>query len=65
MQQRVRGRISGRIERGRIDLFIVNRLNDVDIEGAEIRGVHWRDPKDRKGKRWIILSRIWAWTTTP
>ena len=52
------GRTSGRLERGRIDLFIVNRLNDVDIAGAQIRGVHWRDPKDRKGKRWIILSRI-------
>ena len=52
------GRTLGRLKRGRIDLFIVNRLNDVDVKGAEIRGVHWRDPLNRKNKRWIILSRI-------
>ena len=52
------GRTQGRIKRGRIDLFIVNRLNDVDVQGAEIRGVHWRDPQNRDQNRWIILSRI-------
>lgn len=41
-----------------IDLFIVSLLGDVDKKGEEIRGVHWRDPKDRKNKRWIFLSRI-------
>ena len=57
--QRTRlGRTQGRLHRGKIDLFIVNKLADVDVPNAEIRGVHWRDPKDRKGKRWIILSRI-------
>ena len=52
------GRSQGYLKTGRIDLFVVNRLNDVDIKGAEIRGVHWRDPADRTRKRWIILSRI-------
>jgi hypothetical protein len=41
-----------------IDLFIVSLLGDVDKKGEEIRGVHWRDPKDRQNKRWIFLSRI-------
>lgn len=48
----------GRTKRGRIDLFIVNRLGDIDQAGEEIRGVHWRDPKDPSKRRWIILSRI-------
>ena len=57
--QRTRlGRTKGRLYKGKIDLFIVNKLADVDVPNTEIRGVHWRDPKDRKGKRWIILSRI-------
>lgn len=47
-----------RLKRGRIDLFIVNRLDDVDRKGEEIRGVHWRDPQARERRRWIILSRI-------
>lgn len=52
------GSQSGRLTWGQIDLFIVNRLEDVDVADAEIRGVHWRDPKDRDRRRWIILSRI-------
>lgn len=57
--QRTRlGRRSGRLHKGHIDLFIVNKLVDVDVPDQQIRGVHWRDPKDRKHKRWIILSRI-------
>ena len=52
------GRTQGALLRGSIDLFIVSQLNDVDRIGEVIRGVHWRDPKDRKFKRWIILSRI-------
>ncbi|MAD60361.1 MAG: hypothetical protein CMH49_02455 [Myxococcales bacterium] len=57
--QRTRlGRLKGRLHKGQIDLFIVNKLADVDVPNTEIRGVHWRDPKDRKNKRWIILSRI-------
>jgi len=46
-----------RFERGVIDVFVVARLADVDIEGEEIRGVHWRDRADRS-RRWIILSAI-------
>ena len=52
------GRQVGRLTKGQIDLFVVNRLDDVDVADTEIRGVHWRDPSDRKNKRWIILSRI-------
>lgn len=37
-----------------IDVFVVRRLADVDLEGQVIRGVHWRD-RARPG-RWIILS---------
>jgi hypothetical protein len=41
-----------------IDLFIVSRLADVDARTpTEIRGVHWRQRKDRE-RRYIILSRI-------
>ena len=57
-QRTALGRTAGRTARGRVDLFIVNRLGDIDRVGAEIRGVHWCDPRDRKRKRWIILSRI-------
>lgn len=43
--------------RGVVHVFVVGRLADVDIAGAEIRGVHWRLRKDRS-RRWIILSKI-------
>ena len=46
--------------RGAIDLFVIGRLDDVDIAGEEIRGVHWRHPRDRERLRWIFLSRIAA-----
>lgn len=42
---------------GAIDVYIVSRLGDVDIPGAEIRGVHWRSRRDR-ARRYIILSTI-------
>ena len=58
MQRTQLGRSQDHLKTGRIDIFVVNRLNDVDVKGAEIRGVHWRDPTDRTRKRWIILSRI-------
>jgi hypothetical protein len=47
-----------RIKIGQIDIFVVSRLADIDIKGEEIRGVHWRNPENRKGSRWIILSKI-------
>ena len=47
-----------RLTSGQIDLFIVGRLDDVDRKDAQIRGVHWRDPKNRQRRRWVILSRI-------
>lgn len=40
-----------------VHVFVVSRLADVDIEGEEIRGVHWRDRADTS-RRWIILSAI-------
>ncbi len=46
-----------RFRRGVIDVYLVTQLDDVDIAGAVIRGVHWRDRKDRK-RRWIIMSAI-------
>ena len=57
--QRTRvGRLKSHQHPGDITLFIVDRLDDIDLIGQEIRGVHWRDPKNRRDKRWIILSRI-------
>ena len=47
-----------RLESGLIDVFVVGRLADIDIKGEEIRGVHWRNPKNRQKQRWIILSKI-------
>ncbi|MFO0749221.1 MAG: hypothetical protein U1F43_26695 [Myxococcota bacterium] len=48
--------------RGVVDVYIVNRLYDVDKgrdemgELTEIRGVHWRDRAARE-HRWVILWR--------
>jgi hypothetical protein len=44
-------------DNGRIHVYVVRRLADVDIEGEEIRGVHWRD-RAETSRRWIILSSI-------
>lgn len=38
-------------------IFIVGQLDDVDVPGEVIRGVHWRLRGDRS-KRWVILSSI-------
>lgn len=46
-----------RFSRGVAHAFVVGRLADVDIEGNEIRGVHWRYRPDRT-RRWVILSKI-------
>lgn len=42
---------------GVVHVWVVRRLADVDIEGEEIRGVHWRDRADAT-RRFIILSSI-------
>ncbi len=42
---------------GVIHVWSVRRLADVDIEGDEIRGVHWRDRADTT-RRYVILSSI-------
>ncbi|MCA9717675.1 MAG: hypothetical protein KC468_23585 [Myxococcales bacterium] len=46
-----------RFSRGALHVFVTPRLADVDVDGAEIRGVHWRYRPDTQ-KRWIILSKI-------
>jgi hypothetical protein len=42
-------------EPGVVHVFMVRQLDDVDIEGAVLYGVHWRRRGDRS-QRWIILS---------
>lgn len=46
-----------RFTRGGVHLFVVARLDDVDIVGEQIRGVHWRQ-RSNIDKRWVILSAI-------
>jgi hypothetical protein len=47
----------GRRERapGVMHVFMVRHLDDVDIEGNQLYGVHWRDRADT-ANRWIIVS---------
>ncbi len=40
-----------------ISVFLVGELDDVDIEGHMLRGVHWRKRTDRS-QTWIILSAL-------
>jgi len=47
----------GEHDAGVIHVWVVRRLADVDIEGDEIRGVHWRDRADTT-RRFVILSSI-------
>lgn len=42
-------------KRGVVHVFMVRRLDDVDIDGNRLYGVHWRD-RGRSGERWIIVS---------
>lgn len=42
---------------GVVHVFLVGRLDDVDVADTQIRGVHWRQRKNI-ARRWIILSRI-------
>jgi len=46
-----------RFTRGVIHVFVVDRLDDVDVPGEQIRGVHWRQ-RSNTDKRWVILSKI-------
>lgn len=43
--------------RGVVHVFVVAQLDDVDIPGEQIRGLHWRQ-RSNIDKRWIILSRV-------
>jgi hypothetical protein len=40
---------------GVVHVFMVRRLDDVDIDGNRLYGVHWRD-RARTENRWIIVS---------
>jgi hypothetical protein len=44
---------------GVVHLFLVGQLDDVDVPGEVIRGVHWRLRRDTHA-RWIIMSKIAA-----
>ncbi|NVB39366.1 hypothetical protein G6O69_16105 [Pseudenhygromyxa sp. WMMC2535] len=46
-----------RFDRGRVHVFMVARLDDVDAPGEQIRGVHWRQ-RSNTDKRWVIVSSI-------
>lgn len=43
--------------RGVVHVFLVDRLDDVDAPGEQIRGVHWRQ-RSNTVKRWVIASKI-------
>lgn len=43
--------------RGVIHVFLVAQLDDVDVPGTQIRGVHWRQ-RSNTDKRWVILSQL-------
>ncbi len=45
-------------EVGLVHVYLVHRLADVDVPGAIIRGVHWRDRAGQGVRRWVILSSI-------
>ncbi len=47
----------GRFDRAVVHVFVVGRLDDVDVPGEQIRGVHWRQ-RSNTDKRWIIRSKI-------
>lgn len=47
----------GEHDRGVVHVWLVRRLADVDQDGSEIRGVHWRDRADLE-RRFVILSSI-------
>lgn len=60
MTRRERSRLGARLrKRGRIDVFVVGRLGDVDDTERDLNGVHWR----RGAAHWVILSaRAWDLT---
>jgi hypothetical protein len=46
-----------RFTRGAIHLFLIEQLDDVDVVGEQIRGVHWRQ-RSNIDKRWVLISKI-------
>lgn len=43
---------------GRIHVFVVRSLADIDIEGRALRGVHWRSRRGGQRRHFVILSSI-------
>lgn len=41
-----------------VPVYLVAQLDDVDREGEQIRGVHWRRGEQGGSPSWIIISRI-------
>jgi len=60
MQTRKQRDLLGRKDHdlGVVHVYLVRRLADVDVEGAVIRGVHWRDRAGKGVRRWVILSSV-------
>lgn len=48
----------GRAGDGAVAVFLVARLDDVDREGEQIRGVHWREGEKGGARSWIVMSAI-------
>ncbi|MBP6628468.1 MAG: hypothetical protein KBG28_20555 [Kofleriaceae bacterium] len=44
-----------RLVAGTVDVFVVDRLDDVDVAGQVLNGVHWRQ-RDQRERRWIIVA---------
>jgi hypothetical protein len=49
------GLVVGLPAAGVVDVFLVGHMDDVDVEGNEVYGVHWRQRKHQE-RRYVILS---------
>ena len=47
---------AGRFTRGVVHVFLVEELSDIDVPGALIRGVHWREGQRSSKRRWVVLA---------
>lgn len=46
------------VSNGRIHVFVVRSLADVDVAGRVLRGVHWRSRRGGTRRHYVILSSI-------
>jgi hypothetical protein len=49
------GLVQGRPAAPMIDVFLVGHMDDVDVDGGEVYGVHWRQRRHPE-RRYVILS---------